>query len=151
MRCIFCNNEETKVLDSRESEDFTRRRRECLNCEKRFTTYERAEAPQIYVIKKDNIQEVFDRENLKRGMLKACEKRPIPIEKINEALNKIEAKLRMLDANEINSKELGNEVALMLKQIDKVAYIRFASGYREFEDLGDFKKEIQILTKKEDR
>jgi len=151
MRCIFCNNEETKVLDSRESEDFTRRRRECLNCEKRFTTYERAEAPQIYVIKKDNRREVFDREKLKRGMLKACEKRPIPIEKINEALNKIEAKLRMLDANEINSKELGNEVALMLKQIDKVAYIRFASVYREFEDLGDFKKEIQILTKKEDR
>src|SRR3989344_1610318 len=151
MRRIFCNNEETKVLDSRESEDFTRRRRECLNCEKRFTTYERAEAPQIYVIKKDNRREVFDREKVKRGMVKACEKRPIPIEKINEALNKIEAKLRMLDANEINSKELGNEVALMLKQIDKVAYIRFASVYREFEDLGDFKKEIQILTKKEDR
>lgn len=149
MKCIYCNNSETKVIDSRESEDITRRRRECLLCEKRFTTYERAESLQIYVIKKDNRREQFDREKLKKGILRACEKRPIPIEKIEEILNKVEAKLRILDAKEIQSKSLGEEVGRQLKKIDKVAYIRFASVYREFEDIGDFKKEILVLQKRE--
>ncbi|MBS3168806.1 transcriptional regulator NrdR [Candidatus Woesearchaeota archaeon] len=139
---------ETKVVDSRESEDITRRRRECLKCEKRFTTYERAESLQIYIIKKDNRRELFDREKLKKGILRACEKLPIPLEKIDNIVNKVESKLRTLDANEIQSKSLGEEVGKYLKQLDKVAYIRFASVYREFADIEDFKKEIQGLLKK---
>lgn len=145
MKCLFCGYEETKVIDSRESEDLTRRRRECLKCEKRFTTYERAESPNVYVIKKDNSRELFDREKLKRGILKACEKRPVPMEKIDNLLNKIETKLRSLSKNEIHSKALGEEVMKHLKLIDKVAYIRFASVYREFTDISDFKKEIRGL------
>jgi len=147
MKCTFCGHSETKVVDSRESEDITRRRRECLKCEKRFTTYERPESIQLYIIKKDNRRELFDREKLKKGLLKACEKRPIPIEKIESVVNKVEAKLRTLDAKEIKSKSLGEEVAKHLKQLDKVAYIRFASVYREFADIEDFKKEIQGLKK----
>ena len=148
MKCIFCSHTETKVVDSRESEDITRRRRECLKCEKRFTTYERPEPLQIYIIKKAGRRELFDREKLKKGILRACEKLPIEIEKIENIVNKIEAKLRTLDANEIQSKSLGEEVAKHLKQLDKVAYIRFASVYREFADIEDFKKEIQGLLKK---
>ena len=148
MKCIFCGHSETKVVDSRESEDITRRRRECLKCEKRFTTYERAESLQIYIIKKDNRRELFDREKLKKGILRACEKLPIPLEKIDNIVNKVESKLRTLDANEIQSKSLGEEVGKYLKQLDKVAYIRFASVYREFADIEDFKKEIQGLLKK---
>jgi len=148
MKCIFCSHSETKVIDSRESEDITRRRRECLKCEKRFTTYERPEAIQVYVIKKDNSREPFNREKLRKGIIRACEKRPIPIEKIDSIINKVEAKLRTLNANEVHSKSLGEEVAKHLKQLDKVAYIRFASVYREFADLEDFKKEIQGLLKK---
>ena len=148
MKCIFCSHSETKVTDSRESEDITRRRRECLKCEKRFTTHERAEQLQLYIIKKDGSRELFDREKLKRGILKACEKRPIPIDKIDNTVNKIEAKLRIIDADEIKSKHLGEEVSKQLKQLDKVAYIRFASVYREFADVEDFKKEIQALLKK---
>ncbi len=148
MKCIFCNYKETKVIDSRESEDLTRRRRECLKCEKRFTTYERAESPNVYVIKKDNSRELFDKEKLKRGIVKACEKRPVPMEKIDNILNKIETKLRSLSKNEIHSKSLGEEVMKHLKITDKIAYIRFASVYREFTDIEDFKKEIQSLIKK---
>ncbi len=148
MKCIFCNHEDTKVVDSRESEDITRRRRECLKCEKRFTTYERAESLQIYIIKKDGRRELFDREKLRKGVLRACEKLAIPIEKIDNLINKVEAKLRTLESNEIQSKSLGEEVAKQLKQVDKVAYIRFASVYREFADIEDFKNEIQTLLKK---
>ena len=147
MKCIFCNYEETSVIDSRESEELIRRRRECDKCEKRFTTYERAESPNVYVIKKDGRREMFDREKLKKGIMRACEKRPVEIEKIENSINKIEAKLRMLNENEISSNFLGEEVIKQLKNIDKVAYIRFASVYREFEDISDFKKEIALLNK----
>ena len=135
-------------MDSRESEDITRRRRECLHCEKRFTTYEKAESLEIYIIKKDNTREQFNKEKLKRGILKACEKRPIPLEKIDEVVNKIETTLRTAETQEIQSKFLGEEVAKHLKQLDKVAYIRFASVYREFADIEDFKEEIQKLVKR---
>ena len=148
MKCIFCNHEDTKVVDSRESEDITRSRSECLKWEKRFTTYERAESLQIYIIKKDGRRELFDREKLRKGVLRACEKLAIPIEKIDNLINKVEAKLRTLESNEIQSKSLGEEVAKQLKQVDKVAYIRFASVYREFADIEDFKNEIQTLLKK---
>ncbi len=149
MKCIFCGHSETKVIDSRESEDVTRRRRECLKCEKRFTTYENAESLQIYIIKKDGRRELFSKEKLKKGISRACEKLPIPLEKINNIVNKIESKLRTSEDNEIQSKDLGEEVAKQLKQLDKVAYIRFASVYREFADIEDFKKEIQGLLKKD--
>lgn len=148
MKCIFCNHQETKVIDSRESEQLTRRRRECLKCQKRFTTYERAESPNVYVIKKDNRRELFDREKLKKGVVTACEKRPVSIEQIDQLINKIETRLRYLTQNEIPSKVLGEEVMIILKSLDKVAYIRFASVYREFADVSDFKKEIQELSKK---
>jgi len=148
LKCIFCNNSETKVIDSRESEDDTRRRRECLSCEKRFTTYERAEALQIYVIKKDHTREQFNREKLKKGIVRACEKRPIPLQDIENIITEIELTLRTLPSQEIESKYLGEEVAKHLKKLDKVAYIRFASVYREFADIDDFKKEIQDLLKR---
>jgi len=147
MKCIFCDHTETKVIDSRESEDLTRRRRECLKCEKRFTTYEHAESPNVYVIKKNGNKEIFNRNKLKISFMKACEKRPIEEIKIENALNKIEAKLRSLNKNEINSKALGEEAMKHLKGIDKVAYIRYASVYREFADLEDFKEEIKKLIK----
>ena len=148
MKCTFCSHSETKVIDSRESEDLTRRRRECLKCEKRFTTYERVETVQTYVIKKDGSRELFDREKLSKGLLKACEKRPIPIEKIESIINKIESKIKSSDNNEVSTKQLGEEIIKHLKGLDKVAYIRFASVYREFTDVEDFKKEIQQLLKK---
>ena len=148
MKCIFCDYNETKVIDSRESDELTRRRRECLKCEKRFTTYERAESPNVYVIKKDNSRELFDREKLKKGIIKACEKRPVAIEKIENILNKIETKLRSLSKNEIQSKSLGEEVMKHLKSLDKIAYIRFASVYRDFRDIEEFNKEIKNLIKK---
>ncbi len=151
MKCTYCNHSETKVIDSRESEDITRRRRECIKCKKRFTTYERPEPLQLYIIKKDNSRELFNREKLKKGILKACEKRPISIEKIDNAVNRIESKLKAFNAKEIQSKSLGEEVARHLKQLDKVAYIRFASVYREFAEIEDFKKEIQSLLKKGDK
>ncbi len=148
MKCVYCGYSETKVIDSREAEDTTRRRRECLKCEKRFTTHERAEALQIYIIKKDNSRELYDREKLRRGIIRACEKRPVAIEKIDDVTNKIEAKIREFGTNEVHSKTLGEEVVKYLKKLDKVAYIRFASIYREFAEVEDFKKEIQSLLKK---
>ncbi|HLC86346.1 MAG TPA: transcriptional regulator NrdR [Candidatus Nanoarchaeia archaeon] len=145
MKCPFCSYSETKVLDSRESEDLTRRRRECLKCEKRFTTYERVESVQVYIIKKDGSREMFDREKLKKGVMKSCEKLPISLEKIENVINKIESRIRSLDSNEVSSKQVGEEVMKHLKSLDKVAYIRFASVYREFADIDDFKKEIHLL------
>ena len=148
MKCIFCSHSETKVIDSRESEDLTRRRRECLKCEKRFTTYEHAESPNVYVIKKNGSRDIFNRAKLKLSFQKACEKRQIPEIKIENAINKIEAKLRSLNKNEVQSKALGEEVMKNLKAMDKVAYIRFASVYREFAEIEDFKEEIKNLIKK---
>ncbi len=148
MRCIFCSHSETKVVDSRESEDQTRRRRECLKCEKRFTTYETAEAPQVYVIKKDNSRQLYERDKLRRAITIPCQKLPISTEQIEEAVLKIENKLRSLEANEVTSKELGEMVMKQLKQINKVAYIRFAAVYREFADIEDFKNEVDKLLKR---
>ena len=143
MKCTFCNNSETKVLDSRESDDLTRRRRECLKCEKRFTTYERVESVPMYVIKKDGSREMFDREKLKKGLVKSCEKRPVSIDEIENVINKIESKMRLLDSTEISSKDVGEELMKHIKNLDKVAYIRFASVYREFADIEDFKNELK--------
>jgi len=148
MKCPYCNYHDTKVLDTREIETVVKRRRKCLKCEKRFNTFERVESLNLVIIKKDKTREAFDREKLKKGLLKACEKRPVSLEKIEEAVNKIESKLRTLNTIEIPSTIVGEEVMKTLKKLDKVAYIRFASVYREFEDVSDFKKEIQTLLKK---
>jgi transcriptional repressor NrdR len=150
MKCPYCHYKDTRVLDSRESNDETaiRRRRECLKCEKRFTTYERLETSNIIIIKKDGRREQFDREKLKRGILKACEKRPVPTDKIDKAIDDIEAKLITSGDSEVKSKFVGELLMKHLKRLDKVAYIRFASVYREFADLASFEEELSKLLKR---
>jgi len=147
MRCPYCNHPETKVIDKRNNDagDVIRRRRECLKCKKRFTTYERIEDLNLIVIKKDKRRERFDRNKLLNGILKACEKRPIPIEKIEKMVDEIESELRKQKETEIPSKLIGKLVMEKLKKLDKVAYIRFASVYREFKDVGEFVKEVKKL------
>src|SRR3989344_7677987 len=135
MKCPYCQESETRVVDSRELDDIIRRRRECLKCDKRFTTYERVEHIELIVIKKDGRKEKFDREKLRVGLIKAFEKRPITIEQIEEITDKIEAKLRRRKSNEVSSKVIGEEVIRRLKNIDEIAYLRFASVYKEFENV----------------
>lgn len=144
MKCIFCGSDSTKVTDKRESLDGTRRRRECLKCKKRFTTYEKPEKKDIIVVKKDGRREKFSDEKLKSGIIKACEKRPIPTKKIEDAIDDIEETLRR-KGKEVTSDMIGKMVMNKLKKLDKVAYIRFASVYLNFKDLTDFKKEIKEL------
>ncbi len=148
MKCAFCQNLETKVVDKRDIDSETRRRRECLKCKKRFTTSEYVRATPFSIVKKDGRREPFDREKLKRGLLKACEKRPVSIEKIEYAVDKIEGELRKLNVKEIKSIVIGDKVMKELKKLDPVAYVRFASVYKEFKDIEDFKKEIQEIKKK---
>jgi transcriptional repressor NrdR len=143
MLCPYCSHKETKVTNKRDGPGFTRRRRECLKCKKRFTTYERAEI-EIVVIKKDGRREAFSREKLRAGFMKACEKRPVPIEKIEDAITEIEEKLRRA-GKEISTKTIGEMVMQKLKKLDKIAYIRFASVYRDFKDVSEFKKEIREI------
>lgn len=145
MKCPFCGHSETAVLESRISEDGNsfRRRRECEKCKKRFTTYERVEGPSLLVIKKDGRRESFDREKLKRGILKACEKRPVSLDLIEEVVGEVERELLRKDTVEIPSKVIGSAVLKRLKKIDKVAWLRFASVYLEFADLADFEKAIE--------
>lgn len=148
MKCPYCEHDEIKVVETRETTDkITRRRRECLNCEKRFTTYEKIELIEIRVIKKDGKRELFDKAKLEKGILIACEKRPISQEKINKLLINIENKLKNRNSLEIPSKSIGNLVMTRLKRIDKIAYIRFASVYRDFEDVSSFKEELDLLNK----
>jgi transcriptional repressor NrdR len=149
MRCPFCYNKETKVVDKRTSNDETsiRRRRECLKCKKRFTTYERPELTNLYIIKKNGNREIFNRQKLMNGIARACEKRPISSDEIEEMTNKIETELRKKDNNEVVSTAIGEKVMKHLKWKDKVAYIRFASVYRDFTDLDSFKEELKNLTK----
>jgi transcriptional repressor NrdR len=150
MKCPYCSHKETKVNDKRETEDLavTRRRRECLKCKKRFTTYEKTEEFEMAIVKKDGKRERFDRHKLLSGILKSCEKRPVSMEKIGEIVDDIEADLKEKGENEIPSKKLGQMVMRKLKSLDKVAYIRFASVYREFEDLESFNEELDKLQKK---
>ena len=150
MKCPFCFHSDTKVVDKRETEniDVTRRRRECLKCKKRFTTYERVEDLGLVIVKKDGRRENFDIEKLKRGILKACEKRPISYEQVDEIINKVESELRKLKSKEVPSSVIGEKVVSKLKKLDKIAYIRFASVYRSFTDVTDFEKELKDLVKK---
>ncbi len=148
MQCPYCHHIETKVTDSRDTGAFTiRRRRECLDCGKRFTTYEYVEMQPLYVIKKDGRREKFDRNKIKNGILKAIEKRPVKYEQVEEILDKIEEKIRRNGSEEINTKDIGEYVMDLLKEVDHVAYIRFASVYRSFTDIESFEKEIKNLTK----
>jgi transcriptional repressor NrdR len=145
MLCPYCNNENTKVTDKRDSQAVTRRRRECLKCEKRFTTYERVELD-LNVLKKDNVRQKFDRAKLKAGIEKAFEKRPISTDEIESVVEDIETRIyRFAKDKDIKSSKIGEIIMAKLKKVDKVAYIRFASVYREFADLDDFKKEIREL------
>jgi transcriptional repressor NrdR len=147
MKCPYCGSNDTKVLDKRETEEdlVTRRRRECLKCQKRFTTYERVELADIIIIKKDGKRETFNRDKLKSGISKACEKRSITPEQINAVVDRIEIRIRNMESTEIESTAIGDIVMKELKKLDKVAYIRFASVYREFEDIGEFAKEVKSL------
>jgi len=138
MKCVYCGSD-THVTDKRESPEGTRRRRECVKCKKRFTTYERPELKEIVVVKKDGRREKFSREKLKGGVMKACEKRPVSVEKVDKVLDEVEEKLRR-KGKEVKSEMIGKMVMNRLKKIDKVAYIRFASVYKEFGDVDDFKE-----------
>lgn len=147
MKCPFCGHGEDKVIDSRPAEDGAaiRRRRECLNCNARFTTYEKIETGPLLVIKKDGTREPFSREKLTRGLLRACEKRPVSSEQIDMLVSRIEAAPRNTLKKEIRAEELGELVMQELKGIDEVAYVRFASVYRQFKDVSSFLTELKTL------
>ncbi|OGD93078.1 transcriptional regulator NrdR [Candidatus Curtissbacteria bacterium RIFCSPHIGHO2_01_FULL_41_44] len=149
MICPFCANETTRVLDKREGNNgkTTRRRRECQKCSRRFTTFERVETLDLLVVKKDGRREAFDRVKLRSGIIKSCEKRPVSAEEIEKIVDEIEAKLRKINTNEVSTKKIGELVTQRLKKLDEVAYIRFASVYRQFADIGDFEKELAKLSK----
>ena len=149
MKCPHCRSTDNQVLDTRETPDLksTRRRRECFKCKKRFTTYERVEPKELFIVKKDRRREPFDREKLKSGFVKSCQKRPISHDSIENILNDIELMLRKKKKKEIPSEEIGEIVMEKLKKLDKVAYIRFASVYRDFQDIKSFEKELKSLKK----
>ena len=144
MKCPFCGYEESKVIDSRPTDEGERirRRRECLKCAKRFTTYEMIESLPIVVIKKDGSRETFDRQKLLTGMLRACEKRPVSIEMLDRAISDIETVIQNSLDREVSSDKIGELVMEKLKEIDEVAYVRFASVYRQFTDLNSFREEL---------
>jgi transcriptional repressor NrdR len=148
MNCPYCNHIETKVTDSRDTGGSIRRRRECLSCNKRFTTYEYIEMVPLFVIKKDGKRERFDRCKIRNGMQKALEKRPVSYNKIEDMIDEIEEKIRRTGKEEIETSLVGEYVMETLKKIDQVAYIRFASVYRRFTDVTSFEKEVKNLTEK---
>lgn len=149
MNCPYCGYAESKVVDSRPTDENTRirRRRECLECGKRFTTYEIIETMPIIVIKKDKSREVFDRNKLLRGLIKACEKRPVSVERLDKVINEIESTLQNSLDREVTSLKIGEMVMEKLKEIDEVAYVRFASVYRQFSDVDSFMDELKSLLK----
>lgn len=145
MNCPYCLCPKTKVTNKRESPVGVRRRRECLKCKKRFTTYERIESSDFYVIKKDGRREKFSREKLENGIYRAFEKRPVAKEKIDKMINEIEEQLRKKGGKEVKSFDIGEIIMKKIKKVDNVAYIRFASVYRNFQDINDFKRELKEL------
>jgi transcriptional repressor NrdR len=149
MKCPFCSNPDTRVIDSRltDSNDSVRRRRMCEKCGKRFTTYERLENQPIAVIKKDNTRQPFDRNKILSGLIRACIKRNISTEVLNKIVDDIENEISNMSSNEIQSKEIGNLVLKRLKNLDKVAYIRFASVYKQFNNIRQFTRELSELQK----
>jgi len=149
MKCPYCEHTESKVIDSRESRNgFTiRRRRECLSCAKRFTTYEKIEEIPYMVVKKDGRRQRFDDQKLLRGLLKACEKRPISISALEEIVEEIESMLQEKSEKEMPAEDIGQYVMKRLHDLDKVAYVRFASVYRDFKDVIEFKEELEKILK----
>ncbi len=152
MRCLFCNCTESKVIDSRSADDdrTIRRRRECIGCGRRFTTYETIEVAPILVIKADGTRQAYDVGKVKRGIIKSCEKRPIPLEKIDALADEITKKVYNSMAQEISSKEIGEMVMAGLKELDEVAYVRYASVYRSFKDISSFMSELQSMMEKKE-
>ena len=147
MKCPYCGNEKDKVVDSRTSQEgkAVRRRRECIKCEKRFTTYEYVEESHLLVIKKDARREPFDHKKILSGIMKACEKRPIGMEKIENLTNEIEKELNQAHEREVTSQAIGELVMQKLYDLDEIAYVRFASVYRQFKDINQFMKELKKL------
>lgn len=147
MRCPFCGCEESKVIDSRPTDEGERirRRRECINCEKRFTTYEVIETVPIIVVKKDKSREVFDRNKLLGGMLRACEKRPVSLDQLDRAIDEIESQLQSGLEREVSTVAIGELAMEKLRELDEVAYVRFASVYRQFKDINTFMDELAKL------
>ena len=148
MKCLFCNHGETKVLETRETgEDITRRRRECLKCQKRFTTYEQVELTNLSVIKRDGRRVLFDRQKIENSMHLACQKRNVSAEQITRIASEIELKIRNSMDKEVASRKIGSYVMKELKKLDHVAYVRFASVYRDFKTIESFRKELEKLAK----
>ena len=147
MKCPYCGYQESKVVDSRHSEDgqSIRRRRECLSCQKRFTTYETVECLPIVVIKRDSARQAFDRNKILNGMLRACEKRPVALAKLEEATDAIEQIIQNSLDREVSTTQIGELVMERLKPLDEVAYVRFASVYRQFKDIDSFMRELNKL------
>lgn len=147
MKCVYCENQVTEVVETRDNEDISvvRRRRECVKCGKRFTTYERVETVPLTVIKKDKTRESFNRDKLRTGITKAAEKTSVTHDDVEQILSEVEKELRGADSTEIESRKIGDLVAGKLKKKDKVAFIRFASVFKEFVDVEEFKKELQKL------
>ena len=150
MRCLYCNCTESKVIDSRSADDerTIRRRRECMGCGRRFTTYETIEVAPILVVKNDGTRQAFDVGKIKRGIIKACEKRPVPIEKIDEVAEDISKRIYNYMEQEISSKKIGEMVMEELQKLDEVAYVRYASVYRSFKDISSFMAELQKMIEK---
>ncbi|MEW6745051.1 MAG: transcriptional regulator NrdR [Planctomycetota bacterium] len=150
MKCPFCKANNDKVIDSRTSGDacVIRRRRECLECGKRFTTYEKIEETPLRVVKKDGSRVPFDRTKIMAGLLKACEKRPISVDRLEEVVNRIESQLNEMFDKEVSSRFIGQLVMKELRELDQVAYVRFASVYREFKDINQFLEELRPLLDK---
>ncbi len=153
MKCPYCGNVEDKVVDSRLSAEGNsiRRRRECLKCERRFTTYEQIEESPLMVVKKDGRREPFERKKILTGLVKACEKRPISMESLEKLVDRIEFTIQKNYEKEVKSKEIGEMAINMLQQLDEIAYVRFASVYRQFKDVGQFMTELKGLLDKEEK
>jgi transcriptional repressor NrdR len=147
MKCPYCGETDNKVMDSRLSKDGTviRRRRECIDCGRRFTTYEQIEEIPVMIIKKDGRREIFSREKVRQGMARACEKRNISVEIIEEFIDNLERDLKEIEEKEISSSVIGEKIMTKLHELDEVAYVRFASVYREFKDVNDFFSELKKL------
>jgi transcriptional repressor NrdR len=147
VKCPFCSDQENKVIDSRLSKEgqVIRRRRECLGCQRRFTTYERIEEIMPLVVKKDGRREAFDRQKIVNGLKAACQKRPVSAEQVEEIVEQVERKLQELGDREVSSTVIGEHVMKSLQSLDEVAYVRFASVYRSFQDIGEFMTELKDL------
>ena len=148
MKCPYCGAEDSRVIDSRPADNAIRRRRQCEACEKRFTTYEKIETIPLMVIKKDETREPYDRSKIEAGLVRACHKRPVSVDQINNLVDDIENEIMSRDRKEISTTQIGEQVMEKLRDLDDVAYVRFASVYREFKDVDTFLREIEKLAKK---